>query len=44
MVEGSDLAADADQTIDASVTSTDLAGNSATATDTEDYDVDTTAP
>ncbi|ABV85696.1 Cadherin [Shewanella pealeana ATCC 700345] len=44
LVEGSDLAADADQTIDASVTSTDLAGNSATATDTEDYDVDTTAP
>ncbi|MGS0712079.1 retention module-containing protein, partial [Shewanella sp. 0m-6] len=44
LVEGSDLAADADQTINASVTSTDLAGNSATATDTEDYDVDTTAP
>ncbi|MGS0716061.1 retention module-containing protein, partial [Shewanella sp. 0m-4] len=31
-------------TVTASVTSTDLAGNSATATDTEDYDVDTTAP
>ncbi|MGS0724831.1 Ig-like domain-containing protein, partial [Shewanella sp. 0m-11] len=36
--------ADADQTINASVTSTDLAGNSATATDTEDYDVDNTTP
>ncbi|MGS0711483.1 Ig-like domain-containing protein [Shewanella sp. 0m-6] len=44
LVEGSDLAADADQTINASVTSTDLAGNSATATDTEDYDVDNTTP
>ncbi|MCO7021638.1 Ig-like domain-containing protein, partial [Vibrio paracholerae] len=33
LVAGSDLAADADQTIDASVTSTDAAGNSSTATD-----------
>ncbi|MGL5598663.1 MAG: Ig-like domain-containing protein, partial [Aeromonas sp.] len=41
-VPGSDLAADPDKTIDASVTSTDVAGNSMTATDTEDYGVDTT--
>ncbi|WP_179877248.1 Ig-like domain-containing protein [Vibrio cholerae] len=44
LVAGSDLAADADQTIDASVTSTDAAGNSSTATDTEGYEVDTVAP
>ncbi|EOW9272010.1 TPA: Ig-like domain-containing protein, partial [Vibrio cholerae] len=44
LVAGSDLAADADQTIDACVTSTDAAGNSSTATDTENYAVDTTAP
>nr|WP_269472826.1 Ig-like domain-containing protein [Vibrio cholerae] len=44
LVAGSDLAADADQTIDASVTSTDAAGNSSTATDTEGYKVDTVAP
>ena len=43
-VAGSDLAADADTTIDASVTVTDVAGNSSTATDTEGYTVDTTAP
>ncbi|MFB0768878.1 type I secretion C-terminal target domain-containing protein, partial [Aeromonas salmonicida] len=42
-VAGSDLAADTDRTIDASVTSTDAAGNSATATDSEGYGVDTTA-
>ncbi|QSZ41142.1 Ig-like domain-containing protein [Sulfurimonas aquatica] len=36
-VAGSDLAADGDRTIDASVTTTDAAGNTATATDTEDY-------
>ncbi|MGL5030770.1 MAG: Ig-like domain-containing protein [Aeromonas sp.] len=41
-VPGSDLAADPDKTIDASVTSTDAAGNSMTAVDTEDYGVDTT--
>ena len=41
-VAGSDLAADPDTTIEASVTTTDAAGNSATATDTEDYSVDTT--
>ncbi|MFC5837374.1 retention module-containing protein, partial [Aeromonas bestiarum] len=44
LVAGSDLAADGDKTIDASVTSTDAAGNSATATDSEGYGVDTTAP
>ncbi|EEY50342.1 putative outer membrane adhesin like protein [Vibrio cholerae CT 5369-93] len=44
LVAGSDLAADADQTIDACVTSTDAAGNSSTATDTENYALDTTAP
>ncbi|MEZ6932623.1 retention module-containing protein, partial [Aeromonas sp. S16(2024)] len=44
LVAGSDLAADSDKTIDASVTSTDAAGNSATVTDTEGYEVDTTAP
>ncbi|MEV3841902.1 retention module-containing protein, partial [Aeromonas veronii] len=44
LVAGSDLVEDADHTIDASVTSTDAAGNSVTATDTENYGVDTTAP
>ncbi|HDN9008332.1 TPA: Ig-like domain-containing protein, partial [Aeromonas veronii] len=43
LVAGSDLAADGDKSIDASVTSTDAAGNSATATDSEGYGVDTTA-
>ncbi|VXA80483.1 RTX toxin [Aeromonas salmonicida] len=43
LVAGSDLAADTDRTIEASVTSTDAAGNSATATDSEGYGVDTTA-
>ncbi|QSE75587.1 hypothetical protein JXZ74_02790, partial [Aeromonas media] len=41
LVAGSDLAADSDRTIEASVTSTDAAGNSATATDSEGYGVDT---
>ncbi|EGR1311380.1 Ig-like domain-containing protein, partial [Vibrio cholerae] len=41
LVAGRDLAADSDRTIDASVTSTDAAGNSATATDSEGYGVDT---
>ena len=41
-VAGSDLAADADHTVDASVTTTDAAGNSATATATRSYAVDTT--
>ncbi|HGF7395250.1 TPA: Ig-like domain-containing protein, partial [Vibrio cholerae] len=44
LVAGSDLAADSDRTIDASVTSTDAAGNSTTATDSEGYKVDTVAP
>jgi hypothetical protein len=43
-VAGSDLAADPDRRIDASVTTTDAAGNSSTATDTETYTVDTTPP
>jgi hypothetical protein len=43
-VAGADLAADADRTIDAAITSTDLAGNSGTGTDTETYTVDTAAP
>ena len=44
LVAGSDLVADGNKTIDASVTSTDSAGNSATVTDTENYGVDTIAP
>ena len=43
-VPGSDLAADADHTVDASVTTTDAAGNSASSTDTEGYTVEITAP
>ncbi|MDY3204836.1 MAG: Ig-like domain-containing protein, partial [Arcobacter sp.] len=43
-VPGSDLIADADKTIQASVTTTDDAGNSTTVTDSETYSVDTTAP
>ncbi|KNH57914.1 Ig-like domain-containing protein, partial [Vibrio cholerae] len=43
-VPGSDLVADADKTIDAKVTTTDAAGNSTTATDTEGYSVDVTPP
>ena len=43
-VPGSALAADADRTIDASVTTTDAAGNTGSATDTETYTVDTSAP
>ena len=39
-----DLVADADFTIQASVTSTDAAGNVGTASDTESYTVDVTAP
>ena len=43
-VNGSDLAADADSTINASFVATDAAGNTAPAvTDTESYSVDTTA-
>jgi VCBS repeat-containing protein len=40
-VAGSDLLADADRRIDASVTTTDAAGNSRTATATHDYAVNT---
>ena len=40
-VAGSDLAADADHTVDASVSTTDAAGNSTTATATKLYVVDT---
>ncbi len=43
-VPGSDLSADGDTTIDASITTTDAAGNSGTATVTKTYSVDTTAP
>ncbi|WP_373973954.1 Ig-like domain-containing protein [Chitinibacter sp. SCUT-21] len=43
-VPGSDLAADADRTIDAAVTTTDAAGNTGSASDTEGYAVDTAAP
>ena len=43
-VPGADLVADSDKVIDASVTTTDAAGNSTTATDTEGYKVDTDAP
>ncbi|WP_415843286.1 Ig-like domain-containing protein, partial [Zobellia roscoffensis] len=43
-VPGSKLAADADTTVDGSVTTTDTAGNSASATDTQLYSVDTTLP
>src|SRR5262249_13971791 len=43
-VAGSDLVADADHTVDASVTTFDAALNSATATDTQSYTVDTALP
>ncbi|MGB9081168.1 MAG: Ig-like domain-containing protein, partial [Desulfuromonadaceae bacterium] len=43
-VAGSDLVADSDKIIDASITTTDAAGNSGTATDGENYTVDITAP
>ncbi|WP_325770798.1 Ig-like domain-containing protein, partial [Aeromonas caviae] len=43
-VPGSDLVADGDKVIDATVTTTDAAGNSTTAADTEGYSVDTQAP
>ena len=42
-VPGAALTSDTDLTIDASVTTTDAAGNSTTATDTETYTVDTTS-
>ncbi|MEH6576589.1 MAG: retention module-containing protein [Amphritea sp.] len=43
-VPGSALVSDADTTVEASVTTSDTAGNSATATDTEGFNVDTIAP
>ena len=43
-VAGSDLVADADTTVQASVTTTDAAGNATTATDDQTYTVDTVAP
>jgi T1SS-143 domain-containing protein len=43
-VPGSGLVADADKVIDASITTTDAAGNNASATDTESYTVDVTPP
>ncbi len=43
-VSGADLAADSDKTIEASVTTFDAAGNSATAYDKESYSVDTLKP
>ncbi|MBK7675189.1 MAG: Ig-like domain-containing protein [Candidatus Accumulibacter sp.] len=43
-VPGADLSADADKTIAASITTTDAAGNRATADDSEGYTVDTAAP
>src|SRR6185295_18277401 len=43
-VAGADLVADADLTIQASVTSTDAVGNIGTANDSESYTVDVTLP
>ncbi|WP_218185974.1 retention module-containing protein, partial [Pseudomonas sp. URMO17WK12:I4] len=43
-VPGSDLVADAGKTINASISTTDAAGNIGTATDTEGYSVNTTLP
>ncbi|HEY2336890.1 MAG TPA: Ig-like domain-containing protein, partial [Burkholderiales bacterium] len=43
-VAGADLVADADFTIDATVNSVDAAGNPGSASDTESYTVDVTAP
>ncbi|WP_042039755.1 Ig-like domain-containing protein, partial [Aeromonas rivuli] len=43
-VPGADLVADGDKVIDASVTTTDAAGNSTTATGSEGYSVDTQGP
>ena len=43
-VPGSGLLADPDLTVDASVTTTDAAGNTTTATDDQAYTVDTAAP
>jgi len=43
-VPGADLAADSDKTIDASVTTSDIAGNTTTATDTQTYTVNLLPP
>ncbi|WP_289041739.1 Ig-like domain-containing protein, partial [uncultured Zobellia sp.] len=43
-IPGSELAADGDTTVDGSVTTTDTNGNVGTATDSQVYSVDTTAP
>ena len=43
-VPGAALVADADKVIDASITTLDAAGNAGSATDTESYTVDVTAP
>ncbi|MDD1510536.1 Ig-like domain-containing protein, partial [Pseudomonas sp. CNPSo 3701] len=43
-VPGADLVADAGKTINASISTTDAAGNIGTATDSEGYSVDVTAP
>ncbi|MBL8374548.1 retention module-containing protein, partial [Accumulibacter sp.] len=43
-VPGADLLADGDKTIAASITTTDAAGNSGSASDSEGYTVDTAAP
>ncbi|MBK7675184.1 MAG: hypothetical protein IPJ27_10775 [Candidatus Accumulibacter sp.] len=43
-VPGADLSADGDKTIAASITTTDAAGNSGSASDSEGYTVDTAAP
>ncbi|OLP04982.1 retention module-containing protein [Rhodoferax antarcticus] len=43
-VPGADLVADPDKTIQASVSTTDAAGNTASASDTEGYQVDTAPP
>ena len=43
-VPGSDLLADGDKTIDASLAAKDAAGNTGTVTDTQVYTIDTTAP
>ncbi len=43
-VPGADLAADSDHIVEASVTTTDVANNSSTATDSQNYTVSLTAP
>jgi len=43
-VPGADLAADPDRIVDAKVSTTDAAGNTATALDTQNYTVNTTPP